>query len=175
MVDIVSSVFVVWRFWLQTKPDADMKLLESREERANVAISFLFLVISTIIGVQSIEQFAFYEVVDETTTLLILSSVSIAAYLICGGIKIYISRKLHSNALREDGICTSASAVLSIGIVVSSAVYAKNPSVWYLDPIVALLVAVFLLVWGVKGLYTARIMQWWTLAFWKGEMERVSL
>mmetsp|Transcript_16677 Transcript_16677/g.37496 ORF Transcript_16677/g.37496 Transcript_16677/m.37496 type:complete len:178 (-) Transcript_16677:101-634(-) len=55
-------------------------------------------------------------------------------------IKLKFGEELSSSSLRKDGYCSSAGAILSFAVILEAIVSEINPTIWWLDPIIAFLV-----------------------------------
>ena len=97
-----------------------------------------------------------------TQEFLALGSAIVFALL--GGIKMYLATKLNSFALKKDGITSLAVCALSLGIIVSSIIIEKEPSVWWLDAVAALTISGILFAYGVRSLTRNK---WYKKEFWK--------
>ena len=72
-------------------------------------------------------------------------------------------------SLKKDGICTVAGFILSVGVLISTALIELD--VWWLDATIAVLVAVVLFVYGVRTLISGKH-TWWQKAWWQGDVTR---
>jgi len=127
-VDVFSSVLVLWRFWHGgSKDPAVAAKLASREKRASVGIAITFILISIVVGIQAIVHLAKKTEPEEATTLIIIASCCLVAFLVLAVVKFRISFALHSSAMRKDAVTSAAVAILSGGIIV----YPKQPFIMF--------------------------------------------
>ena len=141
VVDFISSAVVLWRFFCPTGADQEkLAKLQKREERASVAISLTIGLLGMFvfgIGVfDLIEQ-------DKDQDLDLLFAISFASIIVFGSltiIKFQYSRKLESESLYKDGICSLIGTCLSGSLLLTTAIIDEAPNAWYIDPIVSLLI-----------------------------------
>ena len=86
-----------------------------------------------------------------------------------GGAQLHGGTAITAPALRKDGMCSRAGALMSTGVL-ASAVIEETTDIWWVDCMVAILVAAAL---GAKGASTLwRTAEagtaWWTWPFWCG-------
>ena len=101
--------------------------------------------------------------------LIVLYTPSTVLFVALGGAKLHVGTAIKSPALRKDGMCSLAGALMSTGVL-ASAVIEETTDIWWVDCMVAILVAAAL---GAKGASTLwRTAEagtaWWTWAFWCG-------
>ena len=102
--------------------------------------------------------------------MMMLSIPSVVVFGILGVAKLWLGSKgkLNSAALRKDGMCSVAGAILSAAVVLASTLQYSGNEVWWLDAAAAVIVSAALLFVGVKTMIH-NIMQgnrFWTIAFW---------
>jgi len=181
-VDVFSSVMVVWRFkstmaaidLRQSVEEAEQQEAFARrlEKRAGIGISWTFVIIAFVVGGQACAHLASEHAAEAHTALLTLAIISV--FLLAGlGIgKWIISVKLKSSVLKKDAICSLAVAVMSLGVAISAGAYKANDSVWFFDASVAVVTAIFLLVYGLRTLFFHGH-RWWSPSFWKDDKASV--
>jgi len=163
-VDVWSSVLVLWRFWGAYEGDTDtLAQLALKEKRASVGIALVFVFISLIIMPQAIVHLINEHHTTDDNSLLWMASCSLVVCVFLCIAKLYLASKLRSPALKKDGITSGAVALLSAGIILSSAVYKKNKSIWWLDSAVAVTVAIVLFIYGGRSLIRNK---WYNKEFW---------
>jgi len=177
-VDVFSSVMVLWRFkstMAQINMRASMDQMEQQEQfarrlerRAGVGISFTFVAIACIVGGQACAHMTTSHAPSQDAALLVLAITSVFLLAALGIVKWHISTRLNSEVLKKDAICSLAVAILSLGLAVSAGAYNASSSVWWLDAVVALITAAFLLVYGGKTLFFSGL-RWWQISFWKDD------
>lgn len=157
---------MVWRF--RVKADS-LEAVGSREKRASIGIAFSFLLVAIVVIVQSTIHLANHVEPEETQTITFFAWSSASVFFVLSVIKFVLSHYLDSISLNKDAVSSLTVAMASIGIIVSSYVFYHDPEVWYIDAIVALVIAAFLLVYGMYTLIKERRRQYWTKQFWMGE------
>ena len=145
----IASLIILWRFW-------SIKELESRNRQRELVAMFVItasLIMSGVcVGFKSIKALVLTEKLKKSKLLIVLSSVSVAVYLLLFAVKYRIAKRLCSRALRTDSIDALCGAVLALSILVTTSTREFTAKVWYLDSIIALGVAVFSLLYGAYSL-----------------------
>ncbi len=167
-VDFLGSVLVLWRF--SGGGDGVPKdVLDRREKRADAGISAMFVVLAVVVCVDAGRELALHERDRDIVELIVLYTPSTVLFVALGGAKLHVGMAIKSPALRKDGMCSLAGALMSTGVL-ASAVIEETTDIWWVDCMVAILVAAAL---GAKGASTLwRTAEagtaWWTWAFWCG-------
>ena len=122
MVDFISSAVVLWRFFAPGDLTKEREqLLQDREDRAAVAISFLIimlgcLVIPAAVGDLAAGAPAENDVDVGLAVIMSISFVSFVIFFFMTFLKLYYARVLKSESLHKDGlwlIVHSSSLVLN--------------------------------------------------------------
>ncbi|XP_065177166.1 transmembrane protein 163a-like [Sycon ciliatum] len=148
VLDFLSTAFVLWRFWPNSKATSNSYELEL-ERVASLRIALLFVVAFLVISAKCMYRLIVGLDPSESYSILIVSFISLALCVALAVAKISLSKRVMSPSLYSDGINSLAGAVIAVGVIVSWYVYKSHPDVWYLSSIIGLLVAVGLLVIGV--------------------------
>jgi len=167
-VDALSSGLILWRFWGggDVLPEC---ALAARELHAQVAISILFVSLGLVVGLFSLNQLQQGHVQQHLETLARLSGPTASVFLMLGWLKIYIGRRIWSEALVKDGAASLGGCVLSLGVLLGAAAAKATPMLWFVDGAVALVVAAALLGYGAHAL-TEVEGSWWRPSFWRAPM-----
>merc|ERR1719421_865069 len=150
-VDFLGSVLVLWRF--SGGGDGVPKdVLDRREKRADAGISAMFVVLAVVVCVDAGRELALHERDRDIVELIVLYTPSTVLFVALGGAKLHVG-----TAIKSPG-------------VLASAVIEETTDIWWVDCMVAILVAAAL---GAKGASTLwRTAEagtaWWTWAFWCG-------
>jgi len=166
-LDIVTSSLVIWRLRdtsFTTIPSEGAEFASKRDLQAAVMISFLFFGLGCYLSAQSIYNLVEKDAPDTAQSMIALAGVSILVYLLLGGAKLIISRRLKSTAFRKDALITFSSCILSLGILIGGIVFHINKSQFWIDASVALAVALWM---AFYGLGTIIRNPWWTREFWR--------
>eukprot|EP00118_Oscarella_pearsei_P004932 m.21936 g.21936 ORF g.21936 m.21936 type:complete len:271 (+) comp28245_c0_seq4:142-954(+) len=147
-LDALTSVLVLWRFW----GDDGAKFSWKREWRATIAIAVLFVFSAFGICARATAALCMEEKPTDAEAIIIMSSVMIFLALVMAWGKYAAGVRMHSTVLKIDALNSGLGAVMGVGVVVSSVVYALHHTVWFLDSIVALLIALILFLTGVRML-----------------------
>jgi len=148
------------------------EVINSVEKQGGIVISLLFVAIAGIVGGQAAEHLHLEKKPHTDAIMLSLAAISVVAFFILGGFKWHISEKLSSSTLKKDAICSIAVAIISLAITISASVYSATDAVWWFDASVAVLVSIFLFIYGMKTLFCHGHV-WWRGDFWKSAEEDV--
>lgn len=162
-VDLWASVLVLWRFWDDEDTEAGMRRNHDREARANVGIAFTFVAIAIITAGQAISHLAHHKFPEDSTPILVFSVISIVTLTAMSVYKMYLNKHIQSKALEMDAVASFAVSALSMGILVSAALYQVNKNIWWLDAVVALVITILLAIYSVPILIQN---SWWRKDFW---------
>eukprot|EP00568_Trieres_chinensis_P002645 CAMPEP_0183306272 /NCGR_PEP_ID=MMETSP0160_2-20130417/10752_1 /TAXON_ID=2839 ORGANISM="Odontella Sinensis, Strain Grunow 1884" /NCGR_SAMPLE_ID=MMETSP0160_2 /ASSEMBLY_ACC=CAM_ASM_000250 /LENGTH=267 /DNA_ID=CAMNT_0025469615 /DNA_START=78 /DNA_END=881 /DNA_ORIENTATION=- len=181
LVDFFSSVVVCWRFFSPAGTDAAHEaLLQKREKRASVAISFILSMLGVGVIIAAVEDFTHgEETADNLRRIIIVSFFSLVVFGILSGIKFHYAKLLQSPSLQKDATCSLIGTVLSGSLFVNSLVILGESQAWWLDPTVALLCGLVALGIGLRSLYRAYVLQgipvlsprWWISSQGDGQDE----
>lgn len=172
-VDFISSVIVLWRFFVpHGLTEAVEKKLIHREERASMAISFIMGFLGIGILIAAIDDFlAGADVPAHRQLILGIAFFSI----ICSGImavfKFNYSAHLSSPSLFKDGICSTIGAVLGAALFFNTLILEANEGLWWIDPVVSLLCGIFALFLAAQAIWQAVFVEglpifsahWWAV------------
>jgi divalent metal cation (Fe/Co/Zn/Cd) transporter len=172
LVDCLSSVVVLWRFFTPSrKVDEEVEgKLRSREKRASVAISFILVLLGiVIIGAASndIKKGAGEEF--DSDAALIISVLSIPIFLVMTVFKFHYANKLDSASLYKDGICSLLGTVLATALFLNTIIIEYSPEAWWTDPLIALVAGFASFFYGLQAIYAAKVkedlpiftLRWW--------------
>lgn len=146
-VDFISSVIVLWRFFVpHDLTEAVEKKLNHREERASMAISFIMGLLGVGILIAAIDDFL--QGADEAAHRSLIMGISFFS-IICSGtmavFKFNYSAHLTSPSLFKDGICSTIGALLGMALFFNTLILEANESLWWIDPVVSLVCGLFAL------------------------------
>ena len=148
-VDFISSALVCWRFWGGGKTVPEETLL-LREKRSSVGIALSFCLLAVVVGSVAIGHLSTSEVPSDVGLLLGLAIPSAMIFSVLGGLKMHVGIATRSPSMKKDAACSLCGAVLSLGVVFGvAAAKSTHEKVWWLDAVVAVVVSVGLLVYGV--------------------------
>jgi divalent metal cation (Fe/Co/Zn/Cd) transporter len=142
MVDLLSSVVVLWRFFSPGKltPERE-ELLQQRELRASTAISFVLILLG--VGVISTSSWDLAKGASiEFLEMELIVAIAFFSILVFGTLtifKFHYASALDSNSLHKDGVCSLIGTVLAVALFINTLIIRKNSNLWWLDPLVAML------------------------------------
>mmetsp|Transcript_24369 Transcript_24369/g.57366 ORF Transcript_24369/g.57366 Transcript_24369/m.57366 type:complete len:279 (+) Transcript_24369:129-965(+) len=157
IVDFMSSVVVLWRFWASgTMTLEKEKTLKRRELRASMAISISMMILG--IGTIATSSFDLAEganLSDELDVVLILAILSVT---VCGSLayaKFHYAKCLNSESLYKDGVCSVIGTILAAALLVNTLIIRKMPHLWWADPSVSMICGFAALFLGIHSIYVA--------------------
>jgi hypothetical protein len=168
LVDLGTSLLMLWRFWGGGRAAVSEAQLQLREKRASVGVAFAFILLAVAVICNAALQLSTAHVVADRSAVLSLCIPSVALLTPLGVIKVWTGRFAASASLKKDGCCTLAAAVLSLIAAIDVSLVDSNPSIWYVDSVATLVVCVALLLAGMTTL-AKNAMQgvpWWTPSWW---------
>jgi len=174
LVDLFSSVVVVWRFYIgegsaATITEEKRMGMDRKEKRASILIAMILFILGVVVASVAIAHLAESETVTDRGLLI---GVSVPSFLIFGGLAVVkwrMSTVLQSPAFKKDAMCSAFGATLSFGVFLSSAVGSNS-----LDAFVAIFVAMICMWVGLRTLVKnvdEGHNEWWTMQFWRDEGE----
>lgn len=173
VVDFLSSVVVLWRFFTPRKitPERE-ELLRKRELRSSTLISFILILLG--IGVISSASYDLVNGAENDYDLQLVIGIAFSSILIFGALcvfKFQYANKLESSSLFKDGVCSLIGTVLAAALFVNTLIIRANPDVWWLDPLVAMLAGIVALFYGMYSvilLCRKRVpicqLSWWLMS-----------
>eukprot|EP01125_Pyxidicula_operculata_P001796 TRINITY_DN1163_c0_g1_i2.p1 TRINITY_DN1163_c0_g1~~TRINITY_DN1163_c0_g1_i2.p1 ORF type:complete len:220 (-),score=24.01 TRINITY_DN1163_c0_g1_i2:26-685(-) len=171
VVDVIATSFVVWRFWGGEL--GDTKNADRREHKADIGVAIGLLAVSLWVLGESISRLVKEEEPEHAIAMIIVASISIVIDISLAIAKFKAAHELDSAALTKDGVCSVAVGSLSVANVISGSVYTNHPDVWFIDPIVGIIVSIALFVISIRTFWIKRSEKWWTNAFWSDKIEAV--
>lgn len=145
VLDLISSLIVIWRYFGSPYTTCS----HSREVKACISLGVLFI----LAGVGVIAQGVYFLCAKETPAwylvLIILAGVGCVACILLGAAKFWLSKKMDSKPLFLDALNSILSALFALTIIVSDVAYLKNKEIWYLDPVLSIILSLGLLAFGI--------------------------
>eukprot|EP00536_Pseudo-nitzschia_multiseries_P007960 jgi/Psemu1/305348/fgenesh1_kg.193_\ len=173
-VDFLSSVVVLWRFWVSGEMTKEKeKELKRREIRASMAISGILMLLGFgVISTSTYDIVQGPETKHEMDFVLFMSGISVVIFGILCVFKFHYANKLSSESLYKDGVCSLLGTMLASALLVNTMIIEKKPEVWWLDPCVAMICGVTAMFIGVHTLVFAYRIQrvpifslsWWLMS-----------
>lgn len=118
---------------------------------------------------QTLIHFGLETIPNTTVGLVVLSAMTVCIMFPLAYIKFHIGRKVNSIALKKDALCSLAVALISLGICITASIYSQHQKVWWLDPTLALVIALGLTGYGAFTLIHSICTRqyWFKSSFWK--------
>jgi len=173
-VDFMSSVVVLWRFYCPGELTEERnKQLLHREKRASMAISFILILLGLGVIVAAADDLS--NGAESARDLRIVLAISFVSIFIFGSltlVKFRFANRLHSASLYKDGICSLIGTVLAASLFADTLIVEAAPTVWWLDPLVAMICGIVALGIGLHAVVVASCfkglplftLQWWFLS-----------
>ncbi|CAH1788573.1 unnamed protein product [Owenia fusiformis] len=150
LLDVMSSAVVLWRYY----GGAEKALYSpKREFIACIVLGVLFIVSSFTITTKSVISLANISVPSKNPSVYQLALINGILCSILAIVKFILGIKLESKALTTDAFNSLAGALSAFAIFVTSVTYEENSRVWYLDSVIGIFIAVFLLIYGTRLLW----------------------
>jgi hypothetical protein len=176
-IDFLSSVVVLWRFYCPGEMTKEREeLLQKRETRANMAISFVLVLLGIAVFSAAAKDIVDGEETnsdsDLDVTITIIALISVVIFGVMSFIKLHFANKLNSASLQKDAFCSMIGTLLAIGILVTNLVIQKASSSWWLDPVFAFLCGSVALLLGLHAVIVASCIEkipifsvhWWLVS-----------
>ncbi|XP_061419381.1 transmembrane protein 163a-like [Lethenteron reissneri] len=144
-LDVLSSVIVAWRY-----NNAAAVHSAYREYVACCVLGGVFMLSSMCIIGKSSHDIA-HKLVPKVDAFLL--SVSVLSGVLClglAGVKFILARALTSRALMTDAFNSLVGGIMGFSILFSDEVFKHNPSVWYMDGLIGILMGIIIMLYGVK-------------------------
>ncbi|CAM4657975.1 unnamed protein product [Leuciscus chuanchicus] len=144
-LDVLSSIIVIWRY-----SNAAAVHSAHREYIACVILGVVFILSAITILGKAIHDLATKlqpEVDDFLYSVSVISGVVCTILSIC---KFMLGKVLTSRALITDGFNSLVGGVMGFSILISAEVFKHEPSVWFLDGTMGVLIGLVILAYGVK-------------------------
>ncbi|XP_036396863.1 transmembrane protein 163-like [Megalops cyprinoides] len=144
-LDVLSSIIVLWRY-----SNAAAVHSAHREYIACVVLGVVFILSSMCILGKAIHDLATKLLPEVDDFLFSVSIVSGVMCIILAVIKFLLGKVLTSRALVTDGFNSLVGGVMGFSILISAEVFRHDPSIWYLDGTIGVLIGLIILAYGVK-------------------------
>jgi len=170
LVDSLSSILVLWRFWGGGR-SVSVERLAQREKRASVAIALTFLVLAVAVVSVASTHLRHEEKTEDPGLLLAISIPSVVVFGLLAVLKFWIGHvsNLDSPALRKDGLCSLAGSALSVAVLVGAALQYSGNGIWWFDGACAVGISMGLFFAGARTLVNNALHgnSFWELSFWQ--------
>ncbi|XP_055926873.1 transmembrane protein 163-like isoform X2 [Argiope bruennichi] len=146
VLDLLSSFIVIWRYF-----GSPYRLGSySREYKACISLGVLFIVAGVGVIIEGIYFLFAKDIPKWYSVLIILAAVGSFVCFLVGFAKYVLGRKLNSEALYLDALNSILSGLFALVIIISDVVYLKNKTMWYLDPLLSIVLSVGMLALGFR-------------------------
>lgn len=145
LLGIVSSGCVVWRFYKESAPCE----VPGKEKKACLFIAAGFVLSAIVLFTRAMHCLVYKIEPLETVSVIIISTLGSLCYALSFFVKFKVAQKLHSVAMRTDSYDSATGALMALGVLVSVVIYKLEPSTWWIDPVIALIIAITTFTYGV--------------------------
>lgn len=138
-----------------------------------MAISFVLVLLGISVLAAALDDLSKGEETEkEMNVVIALALIGIFIFGTLTIIKFHYAQKFDSSSLQKDGICSLIGAVLASGLFATTLIIERVPSLWWVDPVFAMLCGVAALGLGGKSIFIAKFvdntpiftLQWWLLS-----------
>jgi len=174
LVDFLSSVVVLWRFWASGKmTKAREKSLKRRELRASMAISLILMLLGMgVIGTSSYDISIGPGSAHDLDIVLGMAGTSVFVFGSLAFFKFHYAVALDSESLYKDGVCSLIGTILAAALFTNTLIIGRLPDIWWLDPCVAMVCGFAALFLGFHSIFVAwryrRVpvlsLSWWMMS-----------
>ena len=148
IVESLSGMVLVWRLSKHGKISAEQE--EKIEKRAQMFVSITFFVLAAYVLYESMGKLIGQEIPEPSLPGIIIAIVSVIVMPILMVQKYHLGRRINSKALVADSKETMACAFLSVALLIglgSNYLF----GFWQADPIVGLVIVIFLVREGIEN------------------------
>jgi len=174
LVDFLSSVVVLWRFWAFGKITKEReKILKRRELRASMAISLILMLLGMgVIATSSYDIAVGPGDGHDIDIVLGMAGASVVVFGILALFKFQYANALASESLYKDGVCSLIGTILGAALFTNTLIIRNRPQIWWLDPLVAMVCGFSALFLGYHSIFVAwkhrRVpilsLSWWLMS-----------
>lgn len=161
LLDVVSSCLVIWRFYAA---DVDPAILAWRERLADFVLSWLFIIVGLFVFGLATRRLSHHSHISDEDLLLASNIPTVIVLSILSHIKFHVYRALNSQTMLKDAIGSFTGAGVSLGVCIGIVIEQGNPDIWWVDAVIAMMVAVFIAYIGGSSLQDMG--QWWKKSYW---------
>ncbi len=153
IVESLSGMVLVWRLRKHGKISAEQE--QRIEKRAQMFVAITFIVLAVYVLYESINKLLRQEIPEPSLPGIIVAIISIIVMPLLMVQKYRIGKQINSKALIADSKETLACAFLSVALLIG---LGSNYffSFWQADPIVGLVIVVFLVREGIENWHESR-------------------
>lgn len=151
LLDMLSSTILLWRFFSTDKAETS-----NRERKACVFLGTFFVLsgIAVILkaGVDISQK-------DHPVTFKALNVLSLTGTAVClamAAVKYVLAKKAESASLLLDAVNSVISGLLASVIILSDITYRIDHRIWFLEPLLSIILSALLVIYGFKVIYDHR-------------------
>ncbi|XP_046860555.1 transmembrane protein 163-like isoform X2 [Xenia sp. Carnegie-2017] len=146
LLDTATSMIVFWRFY----GSGGLEDNWDREKQACIGISVCFIISSFGIFSRTMYKLLQDEMPEKTPGLLIISCLSCVAFAVISWFKFAIGNAIRSISMRTDAFNSATTSIMALGLLASTFAQHQNEQVWFLDSIIAIVIALVIFVYGLR-------------------------
>jgi len=141
-VESLSGSVMIWRFRKHGKVSEEEE--ERVEKKALRFVAYTFFILGAYISYESIKKLYLHEIPDPSLLGIIIAIISIIVMPILFYLKYQTGKSIHSMSLVADSKETLACVFLSVALLIGLGLN-YSFSLWQADPIVGLVIVIFLM------------------------------
>lgn len=155
LVDLLSSIVVLWRFFsLRRLTPEREELLKNRELRASTAISFILVLLGLFVIAASSWDLKNGDKENQYEQIIVyISLVSVFVFGTLTIFKFHYATALDSASLYKDGVCSLIGTVLACALFVNYFVIRQYPDLFWVDAVVAMVLGFVALMIGMQSIF----------------------
>ena len=146
LLAIVSSSVVVWRFCRK----GEVSDCFEKERRACLIIAWCFIVSAILISGRAVATLLIDGIPQNPDAVLIIAIINTVCYFLVFIVKYCLAEKLQSSALRADSIDAITGSATSFGAIISTIIFQRCSTAWFVDASFAIAIGVFTIVYGAQ-------------------------
>jgi len=171
VVDFLSSVVVLWRFWASGKMTKEReKTLKRRELRASMSISLILMLLGIgVIATSSYDIAIGPGIGHDLDIILGMAGTSVFVFGSLALFKFQYANALASESLYKDGVCSLIGTILAAALFTNTLIIRSKPQIWWLDPCVSMICGFAALFLGCHSIFVAwkyRRLPIFSLSWW---------
>jgi len=148
-LDVFSSAIVFWRYYGSTHN----QFMHEREHIACIYLGSMFIISASAIVGKAVMDLITKTLPSTIDLMLYLSTIAVIVCSILALTKLVLYRKMRSDSILLDAINTFLSALFAVVIIVTLLIIDSNPQMWYLDPMMSILLATSMALYGIRVIW----------------------
>jgi divalent metal cation (Fe/Co/Zn/Cd) transporter len=146
ILDVLAFLAIIWRF-------TSSKDVDKREKYVLRILAFLFFTSGFGVFIDSITDL--YNRIHPLSNsyLVVATGIQTIVYFCLALAKFIIAKKLHVISAYSDAFNTFISGLMALSVGISITIYNSNDNVWYIDPIIGMVISLTIMCYGIWMMY----------------------